>query len=233
MTPLSTKGGIALILAALLNITRMVPVFAHPAISMDNFPPHSVAETVLVTQIYGWHISHIMALISVPLFVFGIAAFFAEARIRGAAPSALAALAGISMAMVLYTVGAILDGLVLPNTVRHFADHIQAGEAHAGALVELVHLTAVSFGGFGAAVLLVSMAFVGVTWRIGFDRPIMGIIGLTLGGLSLIGFASGFLSLDIAKSLRLVGPLSLLMFVYLIASGVLLMRLPTSQKSTV
>lgn len=61
-----------------------------------------------------------------------------------------------------------------------------------------------------AILLLVCSLFVGV--------------GIALGAASLIGFTTGILDLDIAKSLPIVGPMSLAMFAYFIAVGVMLMR---------
>ena len=52
----------------------------------------------------------------------------------------------------------------------------------------------------------------------------LGYAGIALGGLSLIGFATGFLDIIITDGIGRVGPLSLLMFVYLIAVGYALVR---------
>jgi hypothetical protein len=96
-----------------------------------------------------------------------------------------------------------------------------------------VHLTATSFGGFGAVVLLVTMLFVGVGMLRGFGNMIMGAIGIFIGAVSLIGFSSGLINLNIAESLPIVGPLSIGMFVYLIAIGVMLMPIPLVQAADI
>lgn len=224
MNALNTKGGIALIIGALLNITRMIPVFADENVTRETFPPHTIADTIYVTQLYGWHISHVMALISVPFLAFGFAALFSELKSRNAATQGLAALIVVSTALILYLSGAVIDGLALPEATRHFGTAAESGDAAAGYVIELVHMTAVAFGGFGAALLLGSSFFVGAGLIHGFGRKKHGLIGIVLALASTAGFVTGIIELNIAKSLPIAGPLSLATFAYLISVGVLLMR---------
>lgn len=118
MNALRTKGGIALIAGALLNITRMIPVYADQGVTSENFPPHAIEDTIYVTQLYAWHLSHIMALVSVPLLAFGFVTLFGELKNLGAVAQGLAALVGGITSFVLYLIGAITDGLILPSVVR-------------------------------------------------------------------------------------------------------------------
>lgn len=220
-------GGAALFLGAVLNITRVIPIFANAGVSPDNFPPHSVAEIVFVAQTFGWHISHIMGLISLPLLMFGLAVLFVELKMRGETGHALAALVGAGFALILYLGGLVIEGLVLPSVIASEAQAFQAGDPQAAHAIELVHMMATPFGGFGAAVMLINSTFLGLAVLRGFGQPALGLFGTVIGILSLAGFSTGILSLDIVETLRLVGPLSILNFLFFMAVGITLLRSQT------
>lgn len=230
MPELNKMGGVALILGALLNITRIIPIIATQGVSSENFPPHSVIDTVFVAQTYGWHISHIMGLVSLPLLLFGFAAFISELRKRRAASGSLAALVGAGFALILYLGGLVIDGLVLPTVIRHELQDFEAGDPLAAHAIDLVHIMATSFGGFGAAVLLITSTFLGLAVWQGFGTRALGVFGAAIGIVSLIGYAIGVLSLNIVETLKLVGPLSILNSIFLTFTGFALMRTRSTSK---
>ena len=225
MNDLHVKGGYALISGAALNIFRLVPIWVHEGISFDNFPPRTVDDSIFVSQLFGWNVSHIMGLASVPLLLFGAFALFEELKQRQAASQGLAAMVIIQSSLVLYLVGLIADGLALPKLVDHFQSQIATRNEIALLQIDSLHLMATSFGGFAAALMLVATLFVGAGVARGFQKRVFGSLGMGIGLVSLIGFLSGFLDLDITKSLFTVGPLSVAMFIYLAATGRLLIQI--------
>ena len=215
-TELMKFGGGALIAAALLNITRVIPMFVVDGVSMDNFPPHSVEDLVFYTALPGWSFSHFMGILSVPLLVFGFVAYWQSS---GYSASALAALIGYSTGMGLYLTGLVSDGLVLPRVIDQVAAGIDSGSEIYLTLVWTTHAFATSFAGLSAAVMLISMAVLGLSVIRDLDRAYLGYTGFILGSISLVGYLTGFLNIVITDGLGRVGPLTLLMFVYVIVVG--------------
>lgn len=224
MENINRKAGLALILGALLNITRIIPIILSDKVTLDNFPPHGLQDTMLFSQLSGWSISHIMALVSAPLLVFGMAVLASNARERDQFGPALMAFIGVSISMMLYLIAAVTDGFVLPQLVNNLSPAFETVPTQAGLLVETVHLFATTLAGVGAATVLITAFFLGITLLRGFGAKIGGGFGILLGIICLIGYATGFLNLNITSGLKYVGPLTIAMFAYLIATGVLLMR---------
>ncbi|MEM8499718.1 MAG: hypothetical protein AAF542_16970 [Pseudomonadota bacterium] len=216
---ISKYAGMALILSAVLNMTRVVPMFMSDGVSMENFPPHSVGDLVFYTGLYGWFVSHIMGIISVPAMVFGLIVFWRRAAHSG---WSLAALVGYSIGMGLYLFGLISDGLLLPRLISSWSSELASGDTTAESFVYLTHSFATTFAGFSAVVMLTSTAFLGLSVLKDFNRSLLGYFGIAVGIVSSIGFITGFLNLIITDGIGRVGPLTLLMFMYIIVIGLLL-----------
>lgn len=219
-------GGVALIAGAVLNITRVPPIMLSEGVSRANFPPHGLVDTVYVTSLYSWHISHIMAIISVPLLLLGLLVLSGVLADKGQRNAGLAALFGIGSGAALYFFAAVIDGIVLPSHIRNMTDLIDTNPELAEALIDRTHLFATAFGGIAAPMMLISAVFLGKGQLLGFKNKLLGYFGIALGIVGLAGYVTGFLPLNISDAITRVGPLMLLFFVYLIIHGVALMRLP-------
>lgn len=63
-------GASALVAGTALNVLRMLPIFLSDGFSFDELPPSNAAEAVKSATLSGWYLSHVMAIVSVPLIIF-------------------------------------------------------------------------------------------------------------------------------------------------------------------
>jgi hypothetical protein len=221
---LTRKGGIALILGGLLNILRAIPIAMSDGVTADNFPPHTVADIMLFSQFAVWRGSHMVALIAAILLIFGVSALTKAATARGQAAPALMTQVALSFSMVLFMVAFTSDGLVLSFTVEKLQSLGPDVVASSHALIEYIHIVALSFAGVSAAVMLGASIFLGITLIRAFDARRLGGFGIGLGAISMLGYITGILSLNFTKTIQFVGPLAMLMFLYLALIGVQMLR---------
>ena len=66
------RGGAALVAGAMLNFLRMIPLAVSDGFSTDELPSENFAEAATAATLRGWHASHVMAPISLPLLMFGL-----------------------------------------------------------------------------------------------------------------------------------------------------------------
>lgn len=221
---LTRKGGIALILGSLINLLRVVPIFLSDGVSSENFPPQTAEDIAFAAQLPLWTITHVLALFGVVLMILGVTAFARAAEVRGETEPGLMAQIGVTLSMILLTLGLVSDGIILPLLIEKLTNDGGVDLVTHGPLIEYAHLFATSFGGIAATILLISATFIGITLLRAFDGRILGGLGIAIGSVSLLGYITGVLSLNITPSLHLTGPLTVLMFLYLIAVGAYLLR---------
>lgn len=218
---LTKKAGIALILAALISIFRVLPIVLSSGVTRENFPPESLQDIVFFSQLQGWHISHVLILIIIPLFVFGTAVFAYEAAENGQASAGIMAFIGTTVSMILFSIATVLDGFALPAIARHInATELASSDTGFGALTLFTHEVASIFGGTATAFLLITALFFGIALLRGIGNRWLGIGGIILGMVSVIGYLTRILELNISDSFGRVGPLLMLMFFYLLAVGI-------------
>ena len=217
---LTRKAGIALIIGAIISIFRVLPIVLVEGATSDNFPPETVEEIMLFSQTQGWHISHVLILIVVPLLVFGAGVFARDSSEKGQASAGFMALIGTTFSMILFSVATVLDGFALPAVAGHISASELTGDSQYGTLTLFTHEVASIFGGTASAILLITALFFGIALLRGFENRGLGIAGIALGLLSSIGYLTGILALNISNSFELVGPLLMLMFFYLLAIGI-------------
>ena len=221
---LTRKAGIALVLGAIISIFRVLPIVLVEGATRDNFPPETLDEIMLFSQTQGWHISHVLILVLVPLLVFGTGVFARDSAQKGQASAGIMALIGTTFSMILFSVATVLDGFVLPAVVGHTSVSELAGDTHYGILTLFTHEVASIFGGTASAVLLITAFFFGIALLRGFENRWLGIAGMILGALSLVGYLTRILELNISESFGRVGPLLMLMFFYLLAIGIVTLK---------
>lgn len=221
---LARKGGIALILGGLLNILRAIPIALSDDVTADNFPPHTVADIMLFSQFPVWRGSHMVALVAAILLIFGVTALTKAATARGQAAPELMTQVALSFSMVLFMVAFTSDGLVLSFTVEKLLSLGPDVVASSHALIEYIHIVALSFASVSAAVMLGGSIFLGITLIRAFDARVLGGLGVGLGTVSMLGYFTSILSLNFTKTIHFVGPLAMLMFLYFAAIGVQMLR---------
>lgn len=219
-------AGIGLIVGAVLQITRMIPIAASNGIKMlENFPPHTVEETLFAAKAAGWRISHIMVFISVPFFIAGFYGVYQFVQVQARSKIITIAMSGFLVGLILYTIGAVIDGLFLATV----ADNVQAASGNAveilQELTEYTHHFAVSFGGLSFAHLLLSTGVLGFSIRELKDFKIIGVAGMIIGFIALAGYLTGILDLLVTSSFLLTGGLTMIMFIYFVMLGIKLLKI--------
>ena len=117
-----TLGGIALVLAALLNLTRMIPIVANFPEGLEVFPPQTADQIALLhlENTVGVVISHIMALASFPLYLIGCLFLFSLLKERNQQYFGVPALVLLSFGFFLFAIAVIVDGFVLHLVAEYF-----------------------------------------------------------------------------------------------------------------
>lgn len=223
MNSMKKAGGIALIIGAFLNLTRVLPIYLTEGINMDNFSPKNLEQTIFAAQLGSYYISHIMALIAAPLLIYGFYALYEELKTHNQKSTALAGLIGLSLGLVLYTVGVVVDGLLLPGIVEHSLSASGAEQTAIRANISFGHAMAVSFGGIGFATMLLTIGFFGLGVLRGFERKILGVLGVAVSALSALGFLTGLFDLHFTKNFMVLGGLTSFMFLLLLMMGVVML----------
>ena len=221
---LTQKAGIALVLGAVISIFRVLPIVLSNGVTGDNFPPESLEDVIFFSQLQGWHISHVLILVLIPLLIFGTGILARDAAAKNQASAGLMALIGTTLSMILFSVATVLDGFVLPAVTRDIGAAGGAGEAQTGTLALFTHEAASIFGGTASAFLLITALFIGIALMRGFNAQWLGGLGIALGALSALGYLTGFLNLNISDGFTRVGPLLMLSFFYLLAVGIAMLR---------
>lgn len=221
---LARKGGVALILGGLLNILRAIPIALSEGVTVDNFPPHTVEDIMLFSQFPVWRGSHMLALVAAILLIFGVSVLTKAATTRGQAAPALMTQVALSFSMVLFMVAFTSDGLVLSFTVEKLQSLGPDVVASSHALIEYIHIVALSFAGVSAAVMLGASIFLGITLIRAFEARLLGGFGVALGTVSMLGYFTGILSLNFTQTIQFVGPLAMLTFLYFAVLGVQMLR---------
>lgn len=123
MKNINKVAGIALIVGAILQITRMIPIAMSDGIKMlENFPPHNLNDTLFAAQASGWHISHMMVFIASPLLLLGFYGAYKIARKQSDSPIGILGFMGLAIGIMLYTIGACIDGLTLAELVHKVSE---------------------------------------------------------------------------------------------------------------
>lgn len=226
MKNFSKIAGIGLILGAVLQITRMIPIALSDGIIMlDNFPPHSLKNTLLAAQASGWHFSHILIFLATPLLFTGFYSLYQLATKTEKSPIAIYALIGLAMGLILYSMGAVIDGFVLPEVSKQYTAAVGKTKEYLGEIVFFTHHLAIGFGGFAFCHLLLSTGLLGWSLQKVAGFKILSICGTAIGGVALLGYLMGILDLLVSGSFLLTGGLTMLMFVYYLLLGVKLVKI--------
>ena len=224
-------GGAALMVGGALNFLRMLPLALSDGFSFDILPPENLEEAVSAASLRGWHASHVMAFISVPLVIFGLVAAYQSLRDRGHGPLALAGVVGIAVGFASYGVAAVTDGLELPDAVATYLEAGPSEEAAAGVLAFHTHETAGNFGGSGFASIMVSFGLLAVAVGRARSTPWYGWVGVAISAIAALGYLTTLISVDLGDGIVVVLGLMGATLALLITLGAWMVRTPTTAAS--
>ena len=148
-------GGLAIIMGAVLNLTRLIPIFLNEQINFQTFPPETVAQVTETSLLPGWIMSHVMGFISVPLLIIGFITLYKGFSDHKQGEVGLAAIVFGGIGMLFYGVGVWIDGLLLPQTAETLLAASAADQATATMLQTYTHTMATTFGGLSLVSTLI------------------------------------------------------------------------------
>jgi hypothetical protein len=226
MTKSQKLGGAALIDAILLTLTRNIPiVIGQPADSQELFPQSASGIAQLIdVNLSGWHASHIMALLSFPLFLWGFMTFYRLLVARNRRVIALPFIISMGLGLTLYTVAVVIDGFMTPVAAQNLLSATGEAQETATFLVSYTHNFALSFF---APALFAIVAGIGILSVGLFSTQLYARwfrwAGLILSVIAIVGYISGIFGSH-WDNFQVTGPVLMLVYVWFLILGINLMR---------
>lgn len=215
-------GAIALIIGAFLNMIRMIPIYLE--VGLNGYPPANLAATVEIAQGGGYYLSHILAIVAAPFWLVGFYSLYKHLRKSSSNRGLTLALAGFSIGQILYVIGVVVHGLVLPELSHEFINASVENQNIMAPLFEFSHHLATGLGGLGFAHILISTGILGIFLRTEFK--VLGVIAMGIGLFAVIGYSTGFLALLLFKSFQLTTAFVGAGFIFYFATGISMLRSP-------
>ncbi len=217
----------ALFIGTALNMTRMAPIFLSERFSFAEFPPAGPEQAAAAALLGGWYPSHVMAMLSVPFLVYGLHGAYRHAsgqRDNIATSVIRLGFVGFATALSLYMVAAVLDGVALTSAAEHYDATSGSQQELAGALVMLIHETAIGFGGHFMAASIISVGVFGTGLLMSGRASGLAKAGAAGGAIGVAGLVSGVLDLSFQQRFPLLGGVMGAVMVWWIALGVATLR---------
>lgn len=222
--------GIGLIIGGFLQMIRMMPIAMSDGIKMlENFPPHTMEETINAAHSSGWHISHMMVFLATPLLMTGFYGFYKLVNKNEKSNISILALIVLLIGLLLYNFGAVIDGLFLPVVGHEVLEATGDAKNIWSVLATYTHEFAVNFGGLAFAHLLLGTGLMGFGLNKVDGFKIFDIIGMVIGAVGLVGYLTGILDLIVTGSFMLTGGLTMIMFIYFFELGFKIFRIADNQ----
>ncbi len=196
-------GGIAILIGAALNLTRLFPILLNEQINFGTFPPETVAQVTETSLLPGWILSHVMGFLSVPLLIIGFITLFKGFNNRKQGNVGLAAIVFGSIGMLFYAAGVWIDGLLLPQTAEVVLTASAADLATAEMIQTFTHTMATTFGGLSLVGVLISVALFGFGLSNGYGRHTLGQIGVLYGVVGIIALTFGVIDVQMHDNFML------------------------------
>ena len=203
MKSLTKFGGFAIIGGAGLNLTRLIPIFLNEEINFQTFPPETVAQVTETSLLPGWILSHIMGFISVPLLIIGFVSLYRGLADHNQREVGLSGIVFSTIGMLFYGVAVWIDGLLLPQTAEMLLRAPAAEQTTAAMLQSYTHTMATTFGGLSLVSMLIGVALFGYGIAYGYQRLILGRIGVLYGILGIIGLTIGLIDVQMHDNFML------------------------------
>lgn len=216
-------GAISLIIAGLLNVFRIFPILLTPGVTPEQIPPHTLQDTVIISETTAYLLSHIMALLATPLIIVGALSLFQSIKNSSnliVKQIGLLGLVGVIIGQSLYSLGLVIDGFTLPTLT---AEYIQTGanaESQIASMIMGMHHLAMSFAGLGFFTLLMSTGIFGFALYKAENRRKLFIVAISIGAIAIIGYAIGLLDILISSSFEMTYGLLTMMYIYYFIVGI-------------
>ena len=190
-------GAAALLTGTALNMFRMVPVFLSEGFSFNEFPPHSIEAMTNTALLSGWYVSHLFALISLPLLAYGFMSLYLVRRTSAPGSSAdkltLLGLRDFDRPVFMF------NRAIRVAFARVAGVLVEAREPDRqvlGQILKSIHYTAASFGGHFMAFVMVGSGIYALGMYL-FDKSrLIYPFGIIIGLAALAGTISGLLDLS-------------------------------------
>lgn len=215
-------GAIGLILGSFLNMIRMGPIYLDPQIGFAGYPPQNLLETIDIAQRSGYYVSHAMVFFATPLFMIGFYVLYKQLKNSISSRWLTLSLFGFFIGQLLYIIGVVLHGLVLPELANDYVTGSASYQAAMAPLFDFTHHMATSYGGLGFAFILVSTGIFGVSLR--QKHSMLGVAAMLIGLLAIIGYGTGILDLLLFESFMLTAGFVTAMFVLYFIIGIAMLR---------
>lgn len=195
----------------------MVPVVLSDGFTSDSLPPgKDAAQTAETALLGGWYISHIMAMLVVPLVVYGFLSIYQSVRDQSenqvAERVTLAGFFVLTMGGLLYLVAAGMDGIALGRAAEVFEASSGSEKEIAGMIVMATTETAASYGAHYMVFSMIGTGILALGLYVARRGSIQPILGVLVGVIGLLGWVTGFFDLTFQKRLpALTGVLGLVL----------------------
>ena len=198
---LSNKfGGLAIIIGAALNLTRLIPIFFNEQINFQTFPPETVSQVTETSLLPGWLLSHIMGFVSAPLLITGFISLYQVFKDRKQHEAGLSSIVFLSIGMLFYGLAVGVDGLLLPQAAKTLLAASSAEQSTAIMLQNFTHSMALIFGGLSLVATFVGVVLMGFALSHGFERHVIGRIGVIYGVVGILGLFTGMIDIHMHEN---------------------------------
>jgi hypothetical protein len=121
MLDLKTSGYLQ-ILAGLLLLTRLIPIFANLPEGFSQFPPATTEDMAILAahNTAGYHYSHLMALFALPLLWLGFFSHYQRYLAKGMVRRAVFGMVGLTVAVTLFSIAVLIDGYLVPLAAAEY-----------------------------------------------------------------------------------------------------------------
>ncbi len=219
-------SGAAIITAVFLMLTRMIPIFASGAITLEEFPLDSAAATanLAVAARSGWEMSHLMLLAALLLFFVGYLVLYQVLNQHSQTALGLLFIVILGTGLLFYAIAGVIDGFLVTAVANHLG--LLAGTPADSTLtfVSLGHEAALSFFGQAQTGIVLGIGLLATAlWRARLlNRWLVG-IGAGLSALALVGLLAGVFGAH-WRTFATAGPIMMLFFFWQLALGIALVR---------
>lgn len=183
-------AGSFMVLAALLLITRLVPIFANLPEGFAGFPPATTEQLAMLAahNTSGYHLSHLMALLAMPLLWIGFFAHYQRLVEKGLVRRSIIGMTGITMGAGLFSIALLSDGFLLTFASLEFMSPQMLDKNAAEMLVAFTHKMSMSFFTPAMISLFVGFGFFASPFAHGhMHNKWLGFIGIALANTGAFG----------------------------------------------
>lgn len=223
---LRTLGGTALILGALLSLTRMIPVMANLPDGFISFPPETADQIALLHSgnTIGVVISHVMALAAFFCYALGFGVLFKLLWGWAKPQLALLFIVASGFGLMLFSVAVVIDGFILHLVADYFTTVSDTKQGIASFLVLFTHKSALSFMAPGQFALMVGLACLAYgLFRSNHYNRWLNLVGLSIGVLAVTTYVTGIAG-PYWNNMQVAGLSILLSHVWYVWLGVAVLR---------